>query len=434
VTRLALLRARNFRVFYAGYVTSLLGSSMSIVAITFAVLRLPGDGRDLGVVLAARIVPQLLVLLAGGVAADRYGRRTVMLTADITRCAAQAAFAATLLLGGRQVWLFVIFSAVVGTAEGVFGPAVSALTVEITPAGELVNANALFSLAGSATRIAGPALAGVLIVAASPGVVIAIDAASYAASVCALACLRIPAAPTAARRPVLRELGDGWREFRAHHWLTPTTVQFTFINMLCWGPFLVIGPLLASRTAGGPAAWGVVMGGYGTGSVAGGLLALGRRPRRPMLTSVAATLGYGLPCAAIALSAPFALVVVAAVAAGAGSAVSASFERTALQQHVPAARLARVRSIQSLAAFGAGPAGLALAAPVALALGPRTVLGFAAVWSTAAALAVMALPSVRHLAWSSGPAATGPAAPSFPPERLSVRVAAARDAAEESVS
>jgi hypothetical protein len=403
MTRLAVLRARDFRIFYAGYMTSLLGSSMSIVAITFAVLAIRADVTDLGLVLAARTVPQVLILLAGGIVADRFGRRTVMLLADGARCAAQAAFAATLLLGGRDIWLFMTFSAIVGTAEGMFGPALSALTVEISPANELGNANALVGLAGSATSIAGPALAGVLIAATSPGVVIAIDAASYAASVLALARLRLPARHRSAARFVLHDLGDGWREFRAHRWLTPTTLQFTFLNMLVWGPFLIIGPLLVSQSAGGAAAWGAVMAGYGAGSVAGGLAVLGRRPRLPMALSVAATLGYGLPCAAVAVGAPFAVLVGAAVAAGAGSAISAAFASTALQQHVPVGRLARVRSIQSLAAFSAAPAGLALAGPFAAAIGPRAVLGFAAAWSTCAALAVLALPSVLSLRWV-GPA------------------------------
>ena len=380
---------------------------MSLLAVTFAVLRMPGDTSDLGLVLAARTVPQLVVLLGGGVLADRIGRRIVMLAADCLRCAAQGAFALTLALGGRQIWLFMIFSAAVGAGEGLFGPSLSALTVDITDPAELGNANALCSLAASAARILGPALAGILIAAVSPWIVLAADAASYAASVLALACLRLPsrnaAAQSAARTSAIGDFREGWREFRAHRWLTPTTLQFTFINMLVWGPFMVVGPLLASRSSAGAAGWGLVMAGYGAGSVAGGLLALGRRPRHPMLASVAATIGYGLPCAAIALAAPLTADLVAAVAAGAGSAVSAAFANTALQQRVPLSHLARVRSIQSLAAFSAGPVGLALAAPAALALGPARVLAFSAVWSTGAAVAVMALPSVRSLAWLRAP-------------------------------
>lgn len=403
MARLAVLRTRDFRVFYVGYATSLLGSSMSIVAIAFAVLRTGGSASDLGSVLAARMVPQVIIVLAGGVAADRLGRRRVMLAADAARCGAQYALAALIFLGAAPVWAFAAIAAIGGTAQGIFSPALSALTVEIAPAGELGDANALFSLAGSTARIAGPALAGLLITVTGPGVVIAVDAASFGASVAALSLLRIRPAPLPPNRSPLGDLTDGWREFRAHPWLAPSTLQFTFINMLVWGPFLVLGPVLASEGPGGPGAWGTILAGYGAGSVAGGLLALGRRPRRPLAASVAATVGYGLPCAALALSASLPLTVAAAILAGTGSALSAAFAGTVLQQQVPAALVGRVRSIQSLAAFAVSPAGLMLAGPAAAIAGARTVLAFAATWSTLAALATLASPAVRRVGWGGVP-------------------------------
>ncbi len=96
VNRLAPLRERNFRRFYAGYVTSRLGTSMSRVAVVFAVLGSGGTATGLGYVAAAQIVPQVAFVLGGGVLADRLGRRPVMLGADALRCAAQAALAAAL--------------------------------------------------------------------------------------------------------------------------------------------------------------------------------------------------------------------------------------------------------------------------------------------------------------------------------------------------
>jgi Transmembrane secretion effector len=89
--KLGVLYGRNFRRFYAGYATSLLGTSMSAVAITFAVLDSGGTPTGLGLVFAANIVPMVAFLLGGGVIADRLGRRPVMLGADLARCAAQGA-------------------------------------------------------------------------------------------------------------------------------------------------------------------------------------------------------------------------------------------------------------------------------------------------------------------------------------------------------
>ena len=87
--RAGVLAEPNFRRFYAGYVTSLLGSSMSTVAIAWAVLDSGSGATGLGYVFAAGVVPQVLVLPVAGATADRLGRRRVMLAADVLRCAAQ---------------------------------------------------------------------------------------------------------------------------------------------------------------------------------------------------------------------------------------------------------------------------------------------------------------------------------------------------------
>ena len=398
------LRGRDFRTFYAGYATSLLGTSMSTLAVAFAVLDVGGDAGDLGWVMAAGIAPQVVFMLLGGVVADRLGRRRVMLAADVTRCAAQTVFAAALFLERPHIWLFVLLSAVRGTGEGFFKPALTALTVEITPPADLGDANALLGLARSAATVAGPALAGALVALAGPAVVIAVDAASYGASVLALGLLRVPATRRAVGRSLLRDLSEGWAEFRAHPWLVATTVQFGCINLLVWGPFLLLGPVLAEQRLGGAGAWGAIMAGYGAGSVAGGLLALDRRPRRPLVCATVATLGYGLPCALLAVHAAVAVITAGALVAGAASALAAAFHGTVMQQRVPAGALARVSSFQSLGSYSFGPLGLAAAGPVAAVVGSGPVLWFAAAWATLGGLVVLSLPTVRAIRRPSVPA------------------------------
>ena len=160
--RLGLLGERDFAVFYAGYVTSLIGSTMSRVALTFAVLGSGGSAAGLGYVSAASVVPLVLFMLGGGVVADRLGRRRVMLGADAGRFLVQAGLAATLFLGRPPVWLFVVQAGLLGTAQAFFGPALSGLTPEIAPARRLADANALLGVAQSVAQVTGPALAGVL--------------------------------------------------------------------------------------------------------------------------------------------------------------------------------------------------------------------------------------------------------------------------------
>jgi MFS family permease len=388
------LRDRDFAHFFAGYATSLLGTSMSALAVSFAVLDDGGTASDLGVVLAAGIVPQVLFMLGGGVLADRLGRRPVMLGADATRCAAQAALAGAVLAGHPALWVFVLLATVRGTGDAVFTPALSGLTVELAPRDDLVNANALLSAARSAAVVVGPSLAGVLVALAGPGTVIAFDAVSYAVSVLALASLRLPAR-TLTAHSYLEDLREGWAEFRGRSWLVITTVQFTLFNLLTWGPYLLLGPVLSRDYLGGAGAWGAIMACYGGGSVLGAMAALGRNPRRPMVAATVATFGYGVPCALLALHAPVAAVAAGALVAGAGSALAGTFAAAAEQQQLPPGVLSRVSAFQAVAAFAFGPVAFAAAGPVAAVVGARTVLGFGAAWSTLSCAVVLALPAVR---------------------------------------
>jgi hypothetical protein len=406
------LTARDFRSFYIGYSASLLGTALSSVAIAFAVLGNGGTATGLGVVFTAGIAPMIAFLLCGGAFADRLGRRPVMLAADITRCAAQAVLAAALFLMHPPLWLFVVAALVVGTGNAFFQPALSGLAVQLAPAGQLGDANALLAVAGPAAQVAGPALAGLLIAVTSPAVAVAADAVSYAVSAVALAGLRFPAARGPRCQSLLSELTDGWAEFTAHAWLWAGTIQFALFNLLTWGPYLVLGPVLARDYLGGARAWGLIMACYGGGAVIGGLLALGRRPARPLVVATLATLGFPLPPLALALHLPAVAVGGGALAAGLGSALGSALKATVTQQLVPARALSRVAAFNMVGAFAFGPAAFAAAGPAAAVVGARAVLGFGAAWAACGTLAVLALPSVRRMTWEAGGCVAGP-----PPEQ-----------------
>jgi MFS family permease len=385
--RLGPLAGRNFRRFYVGYTTSLLGTAMSAVAIAFAVLDSGGTATSLGVVFTANIVPMIVFMLGGGVLADRLGRRPVMLTADVARFAAQSTLAVALFAGRPHVWLFVAVAFVVGTGNAFFQPALSGLVVQLAPRDQLGNANALFGMASPAASVAGPALAGILIAVGRPALPIAADAGSYAVSAVALALLRFPDAARPPARSLLQDLADGWAEFSSRAWLWLQTVQFTLFNLLTWGPYLVLGPVLARAYLGGARAWGAVLACYGGGAIIGGLLALGRRPRRPLLVATVATLGFPLPPLTLALRLPLAAVAGGALLAG------------VTQQRLPAGVLSRVGSFNMVGAYAFGPLAFIAAGPVAAAVGARAVLGFGAAWAVFGTLAVLAAPSIRTLTW-----------------------------------
>ena len=421
-----MLAEPNFRRFYIGYMASLLGTALSSVAVAFAVLAAGGTATDLGIVFAANIVPMVAFLLGGGVIADRIGRRPVMLTADVARCAAQGTLAAALFLGRPGLWLFAGTALIVGVGNAFFQPTLSALTVQIAPRDQLGNANALSGIAQYGAQMAGPALAGVLIAAASPAAVIAVDAGTYAVSAVALSRLRIPGRGRGQARSLLRDLAEGWAEFTARTWLWAGTVQFALFNLVTWGPYLVLGPVLARQYLGGARAWGAVLACYGGGAIVGGLLALGRRPSRPMLVATLATLGFPLPPLALALHAPAVAVAAAALLAGLGSALGSAIDTTVTQQRVPADALARVGAFSMVGAFAFGPVAFAAAGPVAAVVGPRTLLGFGAAWAAAGTAAVLCVPSVRRLTWLDAPAEAEGGQAARPSRRIRAARAACR--------
>lgn len=382
---------------------SLLGTAMSSVAIAFALLDSGGTPTDLGIVFTANIVPMIAFLLGGGVLADRLGRRPLMLASDAVRCAAQAVLAAAVALGYPREWVFVAAAFTVGAGNAFFEPALAGLPVDLVPRERLGDANALLSAARPAAAVAGPALAGVLIAATSPAAVIAADAATYAVSALALALLRSPGVSVKPERPRARsligDLADGWSEFAARPWLWSTTVQFALFNLVTWGPYLVLGPVLARAYLGGARAWGVILACYGGGAIVGGLLALGRRPGRPLLVATLTTLGYPLPPLALALRLPVTAVAAAALLAGFGSAFGGALSATVEQRKIPAAALSRVGAFNMVGAYAFGPVAFIAAGWAAAAFGARAVLGFGATWSVLCTLAVLAFPPVRGLTW-----------------------------------
>lgn len=397
--RVGVLAEPNFRRFYAGYVTSLLGTWMSTVAIAWAVLESGGGAAALGYVMAANVVPQVILLAFAGAVADRLGRRRVMLAADTLRCGAQASLAVALFAGRPALWLFVLLAWLRGTGEAFFSPALDALTVEIAPPGQLGNANALYGLATSAARIAGPALGGVLVAVTGSAAVVAADAASFAASVLALGLLRLPAACPQVHRSLLRDMAKGWADFRSRTWLWVVTVQFAFFNLITWAPWMVLGPVMGRAYLGGAAVWGAIMAAQGAGAIMTGVLSLGRRPRRPMVIATIGSFCYALPDIPMALHAPAGWVGAVAFACGAGSALFGTFFDTAVQQQVPPDMLARVSSLTLFPAYGVGVIGYAIDGPLAATFGSAAVFGAGAVYGLLSSAAVLTLRSVRAVPW-----------------------------------
>ncbi|MBZ4321268.1 MFS transporter [Streptomyces huiliensis] len=396
--RFSVFRDRDFSVFFAGYVTSNIGTSMASVALAFAVLHNRGSPTDLSLVLAARIVPMVLFLLGGGVLGDRLPRRVVMLVADSVRALSQGTLAVLFSVGSVPLWAVLALAACGGLGEALFRPSFDGLVPQLAPKDRLPEANSLLGMAQSAASVGGPALAGVLVAVTSAATVLLVDTLSYVVSIGALLLLRVgDRAPGLGNSSMAAELRAGWRAFTAHTWLWTVTLQFTLFNLLVWAPYLVLGPVSADRHYGGPEAWGLIVGTFGGGSLLGGLLLLGRRPSRPLVVTTLITFLWAAPSAALAARAPLWTVCAAALLAGVSSAVFNSLWMTTIQQHVPADSLSRVMSYVTFGAYSVGPIGLALAGPLAESSGIGVVLAVGVGWQVLANTAVLTLPAVRNL-------------------------------------
>jgi MFS family permease len=389
------LREREFRLLWTSQLLSNAGSSLLLVALIFAVLDF-GSARDLGLVLAALLVPNLVFLLVGGVWADRLPRQRVMLVADLVRGACQAIAAALLVGGEAQLWHLFVLAAGYGTATAFFNPAANGLVPETVPAARLQEANALMAISRRVTNVAGPAVSGVLVAVFGPGWVFAIDAVSFFVSALFLAAMR------PSRREVVRErfaaaLVRGWQEVRSRSWIWASILYFGVWN-LAFAPFYVLGPVIAKRDLGGAEAWGSILTLTAVGYLAGGAIALRFRPERPLLVGYLLIAAYAAPLVLLAYPARAAFIGIASALGAATLEIANTLWFTQLQRRVPRDALSRVLSYESLGSLLFQPVGYLLAAPVAAAIGEQaTLLGAAAVLWTAAVVVVMAVPGIRGL-------------------------------------
>jgi predicted MFS family arabinose efflux permease len=385
------LRERDFRILFLGRTASQLGDSFAPIALAFAVLDdLDGSATDLGLVLAAVWVPQIVFTLLGGIWADRLPRNLVMVGTDLAMFGTQAAVAALLLTGTAELWQVAALQAVRGTATAFFFPAAVGLVPQVVSAPRLQQANALLRLSNSSTRILGAATGGLVVAFAGAGWALAFDALTFLASAGLLAQIRLPRAVRAEAPNLLRELREGWDEFRSREWLWAIVAAAAIGNVCSSAGFVVLGPVVAERELGGAAAWGIIVAGMGAGFIVGGLLTLRLRPRRPLLVAQLGILAAVLPWVALALPAPVPVIVLAAFVAGIGIDIFGVLWDTALQQQIPHDRLSRVSAWDQLGSFVAIPIGLTIAGPLADLLGvAETILLFCGIFLVAQALALL---------------------------------------------
>ena len=394
---LAVLRGREFSLFFWGQAVSVLGDGIFPIALAFAVLDLGGSPTALGIVLMAGILPQTLFVLIGGVWADRLPRRTIMLSADAARAVIQAVTAALLLSGRAEIWQLVVLYALSATASAFFMPASTAIVPQVTPHEHLQQANALLGITRSIAFGIGAALGGIFVSLVSTGGAVALDACTFVVSALCLAALSDRSAPGGGEGSFLSELRAGFDEVRRHRWLWIGLSNAFLFLMLVVAPFEVIGPIVSRDDLGGAFAWGVILTGFSVGTLIGGLVMLRVRFRRPMF--VAGVLFFAA-CGApllLALPAPAWVIALAYVGEGFAVGIFVTAWETAIQHHIPRDMLARVGAWDWLGTIGGMPLGYALTGLVVGAVGTGATLVGVAVAAFLLALVFVLNKDIRDL-------------------------------------
>ena len=390
-----------FRLLFWGQALSVVGDRITPVAIAFAVLGL-GSATDLGLVMAAGGIPFALFALAGGVWADRVGRRKVMLASDVVRAASQTATALLLLTGTAEVWMLAVLAFVYGTAAAVFMPALMGLIPQTVSPARLQEANGLLALTRSIAGVAGPALAGVLVVAAGSGEAIAVDAATFAVSALCLARMRPRAEPVPVEAPgeperFLAGLRDGWHEVRSRTWLMWGLIAMSVYHVFVLPAVFVLGPALADRQLDGASSWAAIVACFGIGGVLGNVVALRIPLRRPVFIAALALVGASTQAAIIGSGLGTFGISALELLAGVCVALFFTLWDLSIQEQIPRHAVSRVSAYDFSVSMGLMPLGMAVCGPIADAVGLQaTLLGMSAI-GLAGALAWLAQPSVRRL-------------------------------------
>ncbi len=391
--------SRDFRWLLAGRGVDALGNAMYPVGLGFGMLRLFDSVAAMGVVIGAGSMGMVFLLLAGGVLADRLPRRTVLVWSNVVAGVAQLAIVAMVVLDIPNLAAVVVLSFFTGAAAAFDQPASTALVPQTLTPATLHKGNGLLTLTRRGANIAGAATAGFLTALFGAATALAVNAATFFLAGVCFAMIRVRAT---AREPglvtsPLADLREGWTDFRSRQWLVVVVAAFFVINGVWVGGFHLLGVVIAEEGPLGADGWGLVLAAEGVGGILGTLVAVRWRPTFPLRVGMLGAFASVLPMAVLAVAPTLVPLLLSSVIAGIGIMIFAVNWDTSMQRHVPADRLARVSSIDSIGSVAAIPVGSFLAGPLAAVVGVSEVVTASAVLAGVAALAALASPSVRNL-------------------------------------
>jgi MFS family permease len=389
----AALRHRNFRLFFSGYVVSLVGVWMQRVAQSWLVLDLTGSAFYVGLVESIGTLPVLLFSLYAGAVADRVSRHRMVMTTQIGAMVVALAFALVTFAGWQSITLVIALAALLGLAQAFDIPARQSFFTELVGREDLPSAIALNASAFNATRLVGPAAAGLLIGAFGVAACFLFNGVSYLAVLVALIAMqgtpgRRAVAPPASAWANIRE---GLRYVGSEN--RTRTLLLNIAAMSVFGlPTLTLLPVVARQVLGrGAQEYGWMMSAVGGGALVGALAVATFAPRiHKGRVLGASAIAFGLTVIGVGLARSLPLVLALLVLLGAAMITTTALTNTLLQLLAPDWLRGRVISVYTFAFVGMAPFGALLGGTVAEGFGAGAALVAGGVATTVVAAAGVA--------------------------------------------
>jgi MFS family permease len=395
-------RSPSYRKLAVALVLQTFASGVWVVALVWEVIRVGGGASQLSIVSTAAALGIMLPLLIGGVVADRIPQKSTLLVVASVEFAGMSLAAALSLGDLTHVWHLAAISFVSGVGMAFYFPAYSAWLPALVAEEDLMAVNGFEGMVRPTIGEAvGPGIAGVVVAAASPGSAFVIAAISSAAGVLALSA--VPKTPV--RRdlgdsvddhPVragLRDIAEGFRYMIRTGWLLATLLFASLMILVIMGPLEVLVPfLIKDKLGGGPSDHALVLVAFGIGSAIGALAMASRPMPRRYLTVMNLMWGVGcLPFLLMGRTSHIWVVIACAFVIGLLFSAPMVIWGTLLQRRVPADLLGRVSWLDFFVSVRLMPVSMALAGPVAEAIGLRATFLIAGVAPTVFAIAAIVI-------------------------------------------
>lgn len=390
----ATLWNRNFRLFFLARTVARFGDGMVPVALAAGLLDTGHGASAVSFALGSWMVCFAGFVIVGGVLADRFTPRRMMVLADVVRLVSTVVLAGAFASGAPPLWLVYALSALNGLGAAVFQPGVASMLPLMAP--DVQRGNAVLRVAESVTAMAGPAIAGALAGFGGPGMIFGVNAATFGISGICFLFIRMDSMEPVKGESMLSELVGGWREFRARSWLWGVIAVWSVYGITVLGPITPLEAVVVTDRHSS-AMYGLMMTFNGAGEVVGALIAMRLRPRRPLFAGTFALFGVIPNVLVLAYDVPVPVLAGGFFVGGVSLAFWLVMWSTTVQTQIPNEALNRLHAYDVAGSLIMLAVGRALAGPVAESIGVRDVLVAGAVINVGVCGVLLAARPVRGL-------------------------------------